>query len=192
MKKTYIITSFALLLVSIGTISISKTEANTQRNNAILISQSNTTNNPVFYQRNGVAIKGTDTVAYFTEGKAVKGDKKYSYKWGNTTWWFKNQQNRDLFAQNPEKYAPQFGGFCAWAVSQNYTAAIDPEAWSIVDGKLYLNYSKSVRRTWSQDTRGNIMSIQTTFSWFTKIKPKIKVILAIVEITITTINAGRK
>ena len=96
MKKTYIITSFALLLVSIGTISISKTEANTQRNNAILISQSNTTNNPVFYQRNGVAIKGTDTVAYFTEGKAVKGDKKYSYKWGNTTWWFKNQQNRDL------------------------------------------------------------------------------------------------
>ena len=158
MKKTYIITSFALLLVSIGTISISKTEANTQRNNAILISQSNTTNNPVFYQRNGVAIKGTDTVAYFTEGKAVKGDKKYSYKWGNTTWWFKNQQNRDLFAQNPEKYAPQFGGFCAWAVSQNYTAAIDTEAWSIVDGKLYLNYSKSVRRTWSQDTRGNIIN----------------------------------
>ena len=62
----------------------------------------------------------------------------------------------DLFAADPEKYAPQYGGYCAWAVSQGYTASTDPEAWKIVDGKLYLNYSKSVQQTWEQDIPGNI------------------------------------
>ena len=156
MKKTYIVTTLALVIIGAGTTLVSQNQANTQDNNPILISQSDVNDDRVFYEQRGVAIKGTDTVAYFTEGKAVKGKRNYSYQWGNTTWWFKNEANRDLFAQNPEKYAPQFGGFCAWAVSQNYTAPIDPQAWSIVDGKLYLNYNKRVRKTWSEDISGNI------------------------------------
>ena len=169
MKKLYLITTLTVLTLGVGTTLISQqTQANNQSQNnkpilvsennetPILISQSNNSGKQVFYQQRGIAIKGTDTVAYFTEGKAVKGNKQYSYKWGNTTWWFKNQQNRDLFAQNPEKYAPQFGGFCAWAVSQNYTAPIDPNAWRIVNGKLYLNYNRSIQNRWAKDIQGNI------------------------------------
>ena len=156
MKNIYLITALTILVLGAGTTLATKNQANAEYDQNILISQSEINSDQVFYQQRGVAIKGTDTVAYFSEGKAVKGDKTYSYQWGNTTWWFKNQENRDLFAQNPEKYAPQFGGFCAWAVSQNYTAPIDPQAWTIVDGKLYLNYNKSVRNTWSQDIPGNI------------------------------------
>ena len=63
-------------------------------------------------------------------------------------WYFASAANRDAFAADPAKYAPQYGGYCAWAVSQGYTAKIDPEAWKIVDGKLYLNYSKSIQEKW--------------------------------------------
>lgn len=156
MKYTYLIAVLTILVLGAGTTLTTKKQVSAEYDQNVLISQSEVNSDQVFYQQKGVAIKGTDTVAYFSEGKAVKGDKKYSYQWGNTTWWFKNEANRDLFAQNPEKYAPQFGGFCAWAVSQNYTAPIDPQAWKIVGGKLYLNYNKSVQRTWSQDIPGNI------------------------------------
>ncbi len=157
MKNIYLITTLTVLVLGVGTTLVSTRQANTQYDNAILISKSDVNDDQVFYQQRGIAIKGTDTVAYFTEGKAVKGDQKYSYQWGNTTWWFKNETNRDLFAQNPKQYAPQFGGFCAWAVSRNYTAPINPQAWTIVDGKLYLNYNKSVQKTWAQDIQGNII-----------------------------------
>jgi hypothetical protein len=66
-------------------------------------------------------------------------------------WQFSSPESRELFKANPAQYAPQFGGYCAWAVSQGYTANTDPEAWKIVDGKLYLNYSKSVQKKWEQD-----------------------------------------
>jgi YHS domain-containing protein len=103
-----------------------------------------------------VAIEGTDPVAYFTEGKPVAGSSEFEHDWMGATWRFASAKNRDLFAADPEKYAPQYGGYCAWAVSQGYTAKIDPEAWSIVDDKLYLNYSKDVQTQWSQDIPGNI------------------------------------
>ena len=103
-----------------------------------------------------VAIKGADPVAYFKEGRAVEGKSAFTHKWQGANWRFKDAANRDAFAAAPEKYAPQFGGYCAWAVSQGYTASIDPEAWSIVDGKLYLNYSKGVPARWSKDIPGNI------------------------------------
>jgi len=103
-----------------------------------------------------VAISGTDPVAYFTEGKAVEGRAEFSHRWDGANWRFKSAENRDAFAKSPETYAPQFGGYCAWAVSQGYTATIDPEAWSIVDEKLYLNYSKDIREQWSRDIPGNI------------------------------------
>ncbi len=104
----------------------------------------------------GTAIKGYDPVAYFTEGKPIKGRSEFQYEWLGANWHFASAANRDAFAKNSLKYAPQFGGYCAWAVSQNYTAGIDPDAWKIVDGKLYLNYSKSVQKTWEQDVPGNI------------------------------------
>lgn len=103
-----------------------------------------------------VAISGADPVAYFKEKRAVIGKSEFAHQWNGAEWRFKSTANRDEFAATPRKYAPQFGGYCAWAVSQGYTASIDPEAWSIVDGKLYLNYSKGVQAQWSQDIPGNI------------------------------------
>jgi YHS domain-containing protein len=104
----------------------------------------------------GTAIEGYDPVAYFNDDHPVEGDSDYLYEWMGATWYFASAENRDLFVADPEKYAPQYGGYCAWAVSQGYTAKIDPQAWTIVDDKLYLNYSKDVRTQWSQDVRGNI------------------------------------
>jgi YHS domain-containing protein len=101
------------------------------------------------------AIEGYDPVAYFEQGQPVAGG-DYEYAWMDATWYFASAENRDKFAADPEKYAPQYGGYCAWAVSQGYTAKIDPQAWSIVDGKLYLNYSKGVQSQWQQDVPGNI------------------------------------
>ena len=97
------------------------------------------------------AIKGYDSVAYFTEGAPVKGKEQFSTEYQQATWQFASQQNLDLFLENPEKYAPQYGGYCAYAVSQNTTASIEPELFTIVDGKLYLNYSEKVNQQWTAD-----------------------------------------
>lgn len=98
-----------------------------------------------------VAIKGYDPVAYFLESKPVKGSKKYQVEWKGAKWRFVSKANKTAFEADPKAYAPQYGGYCAWAVSQGYTAGIDPDAWDIVDGKLYLNYSKSVQADWKKD-----------------------------------------
>jgi len=111
---------------------------------------------PVNHDRGGIAIQGYDPVAYFTDSKPVKGDAKFSYTWRGTVWQFASAQHRDLFAETPEKYAPQYGGFCAYAVSENHTADIDPEAWRIIEGKLYLNYSKSVQQMWLKEPEARI------------------------------------
>ncbi|SNZ21224.1 YHS domain-containing (seleno)protein [Cohaesibacter gelatinilyticus] len=113
---------------------------------------------PVYQSFLGTAIDGTDPVSYFTDGRPIAGKSSITHKWNGATWRFKSKANRDLFAANPKKYAPQYGGYCAWAVSQGYTASTDPDAWTIVDGKLYLNYSKSVRSQWEKDIPGNIKS----------------------------------
>ncbi len=102
----------------------------------------------------GTALKGYDTVAYFKEGRAVKGKDEFRHDWQGAKWYFTSAANRDEFAKSPEKYAPQYGGYCAWAVGHGYTANIDPEAWKIVEGKLYLNYDKSVQKMWEQDVPG--------------------------------------
>ena len=104
----------------------------------------------------GVAIKGYDPVAYFTDSKPVKGSKDFRYDWQGATWQFASAEHRDLFTKEPEKYAPQYGGYCAWAVSQGNTAGIDPDAWKIVGGKLYLNYDTDIQTKWLQDIPGNI------------------------------------
>lgn len=97
---------------------------------------------------NNKAIYGYDTVAYFTQNKAVKGDKEITYNWRGADWFFANEEHKALFVADPEKYAPQYGGYCAYAMSDGRLVGIDEDAFTIVDGKLYLNYSKSVMNEW--------------------------------------------
>jgi hypothetical protein len=103
------------------------------------------------------AIKGYDTVAYFKAGKALKGSEPFTFQWHNMTWYFSTRENKDLFAASPEKYAPQYDGWCAWALTEARKAVTDPEVWKIVNGKLYLNCSKSAYEKWSRDIPGNII-----------------------------------
>ena len=100
---------------------------------------------------NGAAIRGYDPVAYFTESKPVKGDKKYSYEWRSAKWLFASEENLELFKEDPNKYAPQYGGFCAYAMAQGQFAVTVPEAWSIIDDKLYLNFNLAVRERWEKN-----------------------------------------
>ena len=101
-----------------------------------------------------VAIKGYDPVAYFTQGQAVEGSNAHKLRWQDAEWHFANAEHRQLFADNPEKYAPQYGGYCAYAIAaKDDLVRVDPRAWSIVDGKLYLNYSQTIKADWD-DHRG--------------------------------------
>ncbi|ESA38287.1 yhs domain-containing protein [Leptolyngbya sp. Heron Island J] len=108
------------------------------------------------FAEDGIAIRGADPVAYFTVGEYTPGSDEFTYDWEGTTWQFASAENRDLFAANPEDYAPQYGGFCAYAVSQGTTASIEPTSWKIVDGKLYLNYDARIQERWSKDIPGHI------------------------------------
>jgi hypothetical protein len=109
-----------------------------------------------------LAIKGYDVVAYLT-GAAVQGKPQFTYRWNGAVWQFSTAKNRDRFAKAPGRYAPQFGGYCAWAISRGYTADVDPEVFQIVGGKLYLIYSKSVELRWNQDVSGNIAKAQANW-----------------------------
>ena len=104
----------------------------------------------------GAAIRGYDPVAYHRELQPVKGSEQFTASWKGATWRFASAQNRDLFKANPERYAPQYGGYCAYGVAGGYTVGIDPDAWSVVNGKLYLNYSPGVQASWKQDVPGYI------------------------------------
>ena len=103
-----------------------------------------------------LAVSGYDPVAYFTQGKPVEGRSDLEHEWQGATWRFADAANLAAFKADPEAYAPQYGGYCAWAVAQGYTASTDPEAWRIVDGKLYLNYNDKVQSRWQKDIPGNI------------------------------------
>lgn len=110
---------------------------------------------PIFSD-GGAAIRGYDPVSYFTQAKAVEGNTEHTVEHNGVEWRFSSAANRALFAANPERYTPQYGGYCAWAVANNYVAPIDPHAWTIKDDKLYLNYSKLVRTRWALNKSGNI------------------------------------
>jgi YHS domain-containing protein len=110
-----------------------------------------------------LAVSGYDPVAYFTEGRPIEGSGEHEYEWNGATWRFSSADNLNSFKSNPQAYAPQYGGYCAWAVSQGYTASSDPQAWRIHDGKLYLNYSEGVQKTWAQDVTGNITKADTNW-----------------------------
>jgi YHS domain-containing protein len=105
-----------------------------------------------------LAVSGHDPVAYFREGRPVVGQRTFEHKWNGATWRFASAENRDAFAAAPERYAPAYGGYCAWAVAQGYTASGDPKHWTIVDGRLYLNYDAEVNARWKADVPGFIAS----------------------------------
>jgi YHS domain-containing protein len=108
---------------------------------------------PVNMTTDGVALKGYDPVAYFTQNRPVQGNAEFEYLWNGAKWHFASQEHRDLFRADPEKYAPRYGGYCAYAVSQGKTADIDPDAWTIFEGKLYLNLDKDVQKLWEKDMK---------------------------------------
>ena len=104
--------------------------------------------------KSGLAVQGYDVVAYFTDGKPVKGSPQFTSSHGGGTYQFASAEHKAAFDREPSKYAPQFGGFCAYAVSKNTTAKIEPDAFQIVDGRLLLQYDKSIRDKFSKDTAG--------------------------------------
>lgn len=159
----------ALLLLSFGTVACNSTStrvfssestaeadvADAETESAVA-PETEETEPYVVYEENGVAIKGADPVAYFTDAEYVAGSTEFTHTWEGVTWQFASAENRDRFVSNPEQYAPQYGGFCAWAVSQDYIAPIDPEAWTVVDDKLYLNFNDNIQERWREDVPGNI------------------------------------
>ena len=108
--------------------------------------------------RGNLAIKGYDAVAYFLENAAVKGDKAHQTEWEGANWRFSSAENLALFEADPASYAPQYGGYCAWAVANGKTANIDPEQFAVVNGKLYLNYNKKIQKAWLADQAALIQS----------------------------------
>ena len=112
----------------------------------------------ILVSKDGYAIHGYDPVSYFTGGKPQKGIVDFSADWKQATWLFSSAQNRDLFKQSPEQYAPQYGGWCAYGMAEGYAAETDPlKAWTIHDGKLYLNWDLEVSSEWKQDLEGYLL-----------------------------------
>jgi YHS domain-containing protein len=104
---------------------------------------------PVNLDPKGVALRGYDPVGYFTENRPVQGTNTFQSAWEGATYQFAHAANKAAFDAAPEKYAPKYGGFCAYAASQGYKADADPNAWTVVDGKLYVNYNASVAKEWA-------------------------------------------
>jgi YHS domain-containing protein len=112
----------------------------------------------------GLGAKGYDPVAYFTDGKPLQGKAEFEAVYGGVTWRFATAEHRDLFKADPAKYAPQYGGFCAWGVAQGKLFDVDPVAgWKIVDGKLYMNFNKDILELWQQDLDGNLSKAETNW-----------------------------
>jgi YHS domain-containing protein len=105
---------------------------------------------PYFSTEHG-AIDGYDPVAYFDQARAVRGEAEHSFEWAGARWRFASAENRDRFRQDPARFAPAYGGYCAFGMARGYTAKVDPEAWTIADGKLYLNFDADVQRQWSEE-----------------------------------------
>ena len=107
-------------------------------------------NAEIFSNKKG-AINGYDVVAYFKESKPMKGDTQFNYQWKDANWYFSSKENLETFKANPEKHIPQYGGYCAYGTSDGHKAPTEPDAWTIVDGKLYLNYNKDVKVMWNKN-----------------------------------------
>jgi YHS domain-containing protein len=104
------------------------------------------------FQKDGKAIRGYDPVAFFTAGAPVMGDSMFTYNWKDATWLFASKENRELFRAQPEKYAPKYGGYCAYGTADGHKAPTEVGTWTILDGKLYFNYNNKVKEMWSRKT----------------------------------------
>ena len=113
--------------------------------------------------RTDTAISGYDTVAYFTIGKPVKGLDTLVHEWNGAKWKFSTQAHLDLFKANPEKYAPQYGGYCAYGVTRDSLVKVEPDQFTVRDGKLYLNYDAEVQAIWAKDPAGYIKTADAKF-----------------------------
>jgi hypothetical protein len=103
------------------------------------------------YAPGGKAINGYDAVAFFKESKPVKGSAMYSYRYKDAEWLFDSKENLEMFTGMPEKYAPQYGGYCAYGTSEGHKASTEPDTWTIVKDKLYFNYNRQVKQMWMKD-----------------------------------------
>ncbi|MFN8347761.1 MAG: YHS domain-containing (seleno)protein [Spirosomataceae bacterium] len=108
------------------------------------------------FVKDSLAVRGYDVVAYFTQSAPVKGTPEFVHVWKGGKWYFANRENWEAFKNAPEAYAPQYGGYCAYGTADGHKAPTDPEAWTVSDGKLYLNYSKKVMEIWRKDQPGFI------------------------------------
>lgn len=103
------------------------------------------------FEKDGIAIRGYDVVAFHTDAIATKGSEKFVYRWKDTNWLFASQENLDLFKKEPEKYAPQYGGYCAYGTADGHKAPTETDTWTVRDKKLYFNYNKKVQQSWNKD-----------------------------------------
>jgi YHS domain-containing protein len=163
MKLNYLIAIAIASIITFGCVSVPDKSNTAQANpcagqvNPCAGSKKTTSAPPVYIEsKSGLAIRGTDPVAYFTESKPVAGSEEFEYEWQGATWRFSSEENKNLFVENPEKYAPQYGGYCAQGLSEGNVVSTDPNSWKIVDGKLYLNYSPDVQKQWLEDVPGHI------------------------------------
>ena len=131
---------------------------------AVLSVSADDRNKTIATGRDNVALQGYDAVAYFTQGKATRGNSEFSFSWNATEWHFSSAVHRDLFAEDPERYAPQFGGFCANGLSKGKKVVADPEAWTIVDGKLFVKFSERARDEWRQDKAARIRKAEQNWA----------------------------
>lgn len=116
----------------------------------------------IFTTKDG-AINGYDPIAYFKEGQAVKGKNEFSTVWKGARWLFSSEQNLETFKSGPEKYAPQYGGYCAYGASEGHKSPTQADAFTIVNDKLYLNYNKDVKQEWNKNQQERIQKADETW-----------------------------
>ncbi len=145
------ISSVLLILATIGQVSAAE-RINTLEKHGLFS-----------YEPSGIAIRGYDTVAYFTEGRPMEGSDEFTTDWQGATWKFASQEHLDLFKADPQKYAPQYGGYCAYGVAQESLVKIEPDQWTIHDDKLYLNYNAKLNNEWKKDIPGYIAAADKLF-----------------------------
>jgi len=122
----------------------------------MLISSTAISQRSSIFETDGKALRGYDVVAYFISGEPIKGVDSFGVKWNNSTWLFSSLKNLETFNKSPEKYAPQYGGYCAYGTAEGHKAPTQPDAWAIVNGKLYFNYNKKVKNIWDKNQQGFI------------------------------------
>lgn len=131
--------------------------------NAMAEKPINTLTNSFFAKQTDTAINGYDSVAYFTQNAPVKGLDAHTFDYKGAKWKFSNAANLELFKGNPEKYSPQYGGYCAYAVANNSLAKVDPSQFTVLDGKLYLNYDAAIQKDWLKDRANFIKKADANF-----------------------------